>query len=102
VKVQQIGVPPLGAHWSYGADYMRRITEPAARKLCEPHPLPRMGYETDVKVVKDMSWPSFTHHLEVQNISGHFYLASCSVPVLDWPKVFDVELSPLKGDDHGL
>lgn len=85
-KVKQTALPPTGAHWSYGADYMRRISKASAKVLCGLYPAPRMGYETVVAVSPD------GFRLRVQNISGAYYLACSSAPVDQWPELFQVEV----------
>jgi hypothetical protein len=90
IEVKSIGAPLRGAHWSMGAKHMQRINRPDAAKLCAPYAAPAIGYERDVSVKPDAS---FRRVLTVQNIAGHFYLASCTDVVTDWPALFDVTVS---------
>jgi hypothetical protein len=86
-SIRSLGAPVAGAHWSYGPDYMCRISESSARKLLHPHRLPRMGYEIDA--YRDgLSGPLLT----VQNISGDFYAASYNTPIDAWPDAFGVQV----------
>lgn len=89
IRIRQLGEPPIDAHWSYGKAFMRRISMPNARALCGMFPLPPMGSETVVALKRD---GSFNQRLCVQNISGHYYLASCDTGVKRWPEVFGVEI----------
>ncbi|MBB5409257.1 hypothetical protein HDG34_003198 [Paraburkholderia sp. HC6.4b] len=90
IEIRQTGLPESGNHWSYGRDYMRRISAGSARKLCGLYPMPRMGYETIVAVANDGYGGKY--HLCVQNISGIWFLACTSVPVADWPEIFQVKI----------
>lgn len=87
IKIKSLGEPPAGAHWSYGRDYMRRISEGAARQLLRPHALPRMGFEA-VASAGGISAP----RLYVQNIGGDFYAACCAQPISEWARLFGVEV----------
>lgn len=93
-QVRSIGAPPSGVHWSMGSRYMQRISKPDAASLLAPHPLPRMGYETDAATAGD-EW-SGRHRLTVQNISGHFYLACPSAQWDAWPALFGVTVKGAK------
>jgi len=96
IKVKQTQLPPSGNHWSYGPNYMRGISRQSAAALCGMYPLPRMGYETTVAVKRDPL--GFNLRLQVQNVSGDFYLASTHVQVAAWPDTFGVEvLAPVGG-----
>ena len=77
-----------GCHWYWGEDYMVRISEAGAKKLCD---LPKMGYGA-VLQHKRCSL-GFRLELVVQNISGSFWLACSSTPTARWPEVFGVEIS---------
>lgn len=90
VCIQTLGIPPADSHWSYGPDYMRRISKPNAQALCGMFPLPRLGYETVVAVVPDGY--GGRKRLHVQNVAGHFYLASTDTRVQDWPATFGVQI----------
>lgn len=83
-KVKQTALPPTGAHWSYGADYMRGISKASAKVLCGRNPTPAVGYETVVAIAPDGS------RLYVKNMSGAFYLACSSARVDRWPELFQV------------
>jgi len=91
MKIKQTGLPPVGNHWSYGKDHMRKVSKRTASMLCGQFGLPQMGYGLDVAIVKDEVWAA-TMRLEVQNISGDFYLASSTTPVDKWPAVFGYEI----------
>jgi hypothetical protein len=96
ITIRQTGLPVCGAHWSYGERYMREISADSARKLCGMYPTPRMGYETIVGIRGDGYGGKY--RLCVQNISGAFFLASSSVPVAQWPEVFEVKVvEPSRG-----
>lgn len=84
------GIPPAGAHWSYGPDNMRQIGRAAALKLCGMYPLPGMGHETIVGLAAD-GYGGY-RRLYVQNVSGTFYAASVDARVEDWPAVFQVRM----------
>lgn len=91
IRVKSLGAPPVGVHWSMGADYMARIGAADARKLC-PGLMPRMGYERDVKVIRPPAWPHLPLILTLQNISGDYYLASPHARIDQWPEVFGVSV----------
>lgn len=84
--------PPADSNWYYGPDYMVRISEASAKKLLAPHPLPKPGYGTVAVSVKvppsKLLW--CRAELEVQNISGMFFLASWSHKNSMWPDIFNV------------
>lgn len=92
IKVKQTGLPIDGTTWSYGADRMRRISIRDAGMLCGLYPLPIMGSATIVAMRPDPLYPDFNIRLEVQNISGQYFLASTSAKVCDWPAVFGIEV----------
>lgn len=77
-----------------GIDFEHRISEATAKALCDPYPLPRMGYETDIKVVPCPDWPLCRDYLVVQNISGIYVLVCVSVRKSSWPERFGIELLP--------
>lgn len=85
MTIKQTGLPQSGAHWSYGPDYMRQISERSARNLCGMYPLPRIGYETVVAFN-----PASRSRLFVQNISGAYFVASTDTRVSAWYDVFGV------------
>lgn len=87
MKIKSLGAPPIGAHWSYGGDYMMRISKSDAAKLLRPHHLPLMGYETEA--ARRVGGDS----LFVQNISGHFYLCATGVTIDQWTAAFGVEVA---------
>jgi len=73
----------------FGVEYEARISKAAAQKLIgEGNDLPRMGYERDVKTVPTKDYPSFKHHLMLQNISGIFVVASADTLRKDWKEIF--------------
>lgn len=88
ITVKQTGVPESGNSWSYGPDYMRKISDASARALCGMYPLPKIGHETIV-AIKPGGW-GFKLRLTVQNIGGAFFIASTGAKVCDWPSVFGV------------
>jgi len=90
MKIKSLGTAPTGNHWSYGPDFMRRIGKEDAKKLCSPYDLPKTGYQTRIEASRD--YFGWLHFLEIQNISGNFYLACCSASVLEWPDLFGVEI----------
>lgn len=92
IRVKQTELPPSGAHWSYGPDYMRGISRASAAKLCGMYPLPPMGSEIVVAIRPDPVWSTFKKRLSVQNVSGSFFLASTDTRVDAWPSVFGVEV----------
>lgn len=89
-KVKQTALPPAGAHWSYGLDYMRGISKADAAALCGMYTLPTMGHETTVALAPDGFGGFF--RLMVQNISGTYFAACSNVRVGDWPEVFKVQV----------
>lgn len=93
LKIKQTGVPPSAVDntWSYGPRYMRQISRASAVKLCGMYPLPPMGSETVVAVAKDQFGFGWVR-LQVQNVSGTFYIASTDIPVDQWVEVFKVEM----------
>lgn len=90
IKIKQTELPKPGTVWSFGPDYMRSISIKSAAALCGMYPLPKMGYATTVAIKPDRFGGKF--RLEVQNISGTFFLACNSVKVQDWPAMFNVEI----------
>lgn len=90
--IKHRGAPPDGAHWSMGADHMVRISEGDARML-SPTLLPRMGYETDVRVVKPWAYPQFPRRLTLMNMSGNYYVACTTHTFAAWPELFDVTIT---------
>lgn len=96
ISVADLGNPPLDAHWSYGSTHMRRISKPDAALLCSSVNayLPRIGFETTVGRYMD-TWSGY-HFLQVQNVADWYYLACATVPVLDWPTVFGVQVRGVK------
>lgn len=90
IGIKQIDKPVPGAHWSYGSNYMRRISKNTAASLCGMYPLPSMGCETIVAVKRD-PWRG-NERLVVQNISGDYYVASCDRSIDQWPEIFGVQI----------
>lgn len=90
-RIQQTGLPPTDAHWSYGPAWMRRVSRKTAIALCGGYPLPQMGTESIVALAPD-GFGGRTR-LVVQNVSGDFYVASADTAVDQWPTVFRVEVS---------
>lgn len=89
-KVKSMDVPLIGAHWSYGPDFMRRISKPQAMKLCDPFGIPEMCYEVDIDSCA--CHYGFAYHLTIQNISGHFYIACANAKITEWPDLFKIEI----------
>ncbi len=78
----------------YGNEWEMQVSKAKAQKILGENTLPRMGYETTVKTVKcDYD---FTHHLVVNNISGIFYIACCSIAVREWVSIFNFDLKAIK------
>lgn len=92
MKIKSTGLPPSSNHWSYGRDYMRKISKRTASMLCGQFGLPRMGYGLTIADVNDKLWTTHRHILEIQNISGDFYIASSTTDVDDWPAIFGYEI----------
>ena len=90
IKIKQTTLPIPGTTWSYGPDYMRGISRKSAAALCGMYLLPKMGNGTIVAIKPDGFGGKF--RLEVQNISGTFFLACNSVKVQHWPAMFNVEI----------
>lgn len=90
IKVKQTALPPSGAHWSYGSDYMRGISKASSKALCGMYPLPAVGYETVVAIAPDGYGGFF--RLYVKNIGGQFFLSSTTISVDQWPEIFKVEV----------
>jgi len=78
-KIKSIGVPPAGAHWSYGPDHMTLISPKDARSLVGD--LPTMGREKSVSI-----------GLSVMNCNGGYYLASHTATINLWPILFGIEV----------
>jgi hypothetical protein len=93
LNIKHRGSPPDGAQWSMGGKHMVRISEGDARKL-SPTFLPRMGYETDVRVVRMAEHPNFYRRLTLMNMSGHYYVACTTRIFADWPELFGVTITP--------
>lgn len=80
----------------FGLDYEFPVSAARAHMMLGGGPLPRMGYEVDVK--RNYEQPPgvttrvTTGQLTLQNISGHLYLASCTHAIDQWKEVFGVEL----------
>lgn len=93
ITIKQTNRASDAGHHSMGDDYMRGISKATAKALCGMYPLPEMGYQTIVAAVADRHFPMSTRHrLEVQNISGQYFVACCSVKVEAWPDVFKVKV----------
>lgn len=72
----------------FGGGYMCSIGKTTANRLVKV--LPGMGYEIVVSHIKnDMG---FFDQLLLQNISGTYYLASSSVLIANWVKVFGITI----------
>lgn len=75
----------------YGEDYQIRIGAATVPKVLEYFGIdkfkhPKMGYETVLsRKVNDFG---LYDYLTIQNISGHYYMSSVSVPVDYWPDCF--------------
>lgn len=92
MRIQSLGTPNSGAHWSYGPDHMCRIGKAVALKLCGMYPMPQMGSETVVAITRA------ARPLTVQNISGEYFLASTSHAIAQWPDVYGITILPPKGE----
>ena len=92
IRIKQTGLPISGAHWSYGADYMRRVSKKSAAALCGMYPLPRMGYEVIVAIKPFPGFSTTGHRLVIHNISGDYFIASTDTSVSQWPETFGVEI----------
>jgi hypothetical protein len=92
LHIKHRGSPPDGAHWSMGTGNMVRISEGDARTL-SPTLLPRMGYETDVRVVRPVEHPHFPRRLTLMNMSGDYYVACTTHTFAAWPELFGVTIT---------
>lgn len=81
-----------------GAEWECRVSRAEALRLLAPHPLPRMGYETDIATKRDAF--GFVFHLTVQNVSGVYVAASCSVPRAQWAEFFSVNVKGANDANH--
>lgn len=82
---------PYALASGYGREYSARISKKSAIKLAGVCPVPAMGHAVTVAIApKFVHGLEFTSILEVQNISGDFYLASPHEPLTAWPEVFRV------------
>ena len=90
VKVLETGPTGTPGHWYYGPDHMVRISKSDARKLCGMYPLPEMGYSVTVAIKPDPVFSSFWYRLDVQNVSGDYFLACTNVTKDQWVEVFGV------------
>lgn len=88
IEVKSLAKPPVGNHWTYGPEHMQRISVTSARALCGMYPTPKVGYETLVAVAPDGYGGK--KRLYVQNVGGHFYVASSDTKISDWPASFGV------------
>ena len=91
VKILETGPTGTPGNWYYGPDYMVRIGKKDATGLCGMYPLPKIGYSVHVAIPIDLkNSPDFKRLLDVQNISGSYFLACSNVPKNEWPTVFGV------------
>lgn len=90
IEVKALPTGPTGepGHWYYGPDYMVRVSSDAVRRLLRGFSPPRMGYESDLCRPHGLSGPRLT----VQNISGDYFLASCTDDVSAWSELFGVRV----------
>lgn len=93
VKALPYHRPPADCWWFYGPDHMTMISKATAKKLLDPFPLPKVGYETvAADRFVERTFNKERHELTVAYISGHYFLGSTSVPILLWGPVFGVEV----------
>lgn len=78
----------------YGIEWEVSVSKAKAEKYLNGKSLPRMGYETDLSVKRDVY--GFVCRLVVMNVSGGFYVACCSVPRREWSEFFGFELDSVK------
>lgn len=90
IKIQSIGPASDAGVQSMGAEFMTRVSDKTARALCGMYPAPRMGNEVCVALKRV---GAFNFRLFVQNISGHYFVASYNVTIQGWPDVFGVEVT---------
>jgi hypothetical protein len=81
----------------YGVEFELRVSQAVAQKLIGNVALPRMGYEVDVKTIKEGSFT--TGRLGLQNISGTLVLASYSHERKYWKDCFGIDVPAAQVDD---
>lgn len=82
----------------FGEDYEHRVSAAIASKLLESVNFQRelkMGYEVCIKRAKSIS--GLYQWLNLQNVSGTFYLTCTSCPKDDWKDIFQIDLKNLAG-----
>jgi len=78
----------------YGNEWEFQISKARAQKILGESDLPRMGYEKTIKTAKCEY--GLTHHLCILNVSGVFYIASCSIASREWVSIFNFDLKAIK------